>query len=306
MQIAFIGLGNMGGPMANNLARAGLRLSLYDTDRQKSKVVLSVAKAAGNAAVTVAGSLSEAASGSDIVMTSLPSPKVIEEVAHGERGILSSLSAGAVWIDLSTNNLESQRRILAAAREREISILDAPVTGGIEGAAAGTLLIMVGGEKDIFSRCKPVLEKIGDRVLHLGAHGAGYVAKISQVVLCYLNSVALSEALMLGVKGGVPAETMLSIIQDSTGASYVADRYGPAILDGSYDPGFALGLAHKDMALTLELANSLRTALPMCTQVEDIYRRAVEKYGFSQNHLMAVKLLEEQNGQFLRGSARND
>lgn len=304
MQIAFIGLGNMGGPMASNLARAGLSLSLFDADPQKSEAVLLVAKAAANESVRAADSLAEAVSDADIVMTSLPSPKVIDEVAHGENGILATLSKGAVWIDLSTNNLESQRRILLAAKDRGIDILDAPVSGGIEGAAAGTLLIMVGGEKDVFARCRPVLEKIGKRVMHLGAHGAGYVAKISQVVLCYLNSVALSEALMLGVKGGVPADTMLGIIQGSTGASYVADRYGPAILDGTYDPGFALGLAHKDMSLTLELAASLGATLPMCTQVEDVYRRAVEKYGFFQNHLIAVKLLEEQNDQFLRSNSQ--
>ncbi|TIU30110.1 MAG: NAD(P)-dependent oxidoreductase, partial [Mesorhizobium sp.] len=163
-----------------------------------------------------------------------------------------------------------------------------------------TLMIMVGGDKHVFARCKPVLEKIGNRIMHLGPHGAGYVAKISQVVLCYLNSVALSEALMLGVMGGVPAATMLGIIQGSTGASYVADRYGPAILDGSYDPGFALGLAHKDLVLTLELARTVGATLPMCEQVEAIYKKAVDQYGFDQNHLMAVKLLEEQNGTFLR------
>lgn len=137
-------------------------------------------------------------------------------------------------------------------------------------------------------------------MIHLGDHGAGYVAKIAQVVLCYLHSVALSEALMLGVKGGVDAATMLSIIQNSTGTSYVADRYGPSLLDGTYDPGFALGLAHKDMRLTLELAQSVSAHLPLCTQVEDLYGRAVETFGPDQNHLMALRLLEEANGQYLR------
>lgn len=302
MRIAFIGLGNMGGPMASNLARAGYELALFDLDSNKVDAVRSTGVTAGNQAMTTATTAAEAVSGADIVFTSLPNPKIIEAVALGEKGIVAALPKDALWIDLSTNNLECERRIRAAAEARGIDFLDAPISGGIEGAAAGTLMIMVGGDAQVFARCKPVLDKIGNRVMHLGPHGAGYVAKIAQVVLCYLNSVALSEALMLGVKGGVPADTMLGIIQGSTGASYVANRYGPAILDGSYDPGFALGLAHKDMALTLELAASVGATLPMCEQVEGVYKKAVDKYGFDQNHLMAVKLLEEQNGTFLRST----
>ncbi|TIQ61529.1 MAG: NAD(P)-dependent oxidoreductase, partial [Mesorhizobium sp.] len=249
-------------------------LALFDLDSNKVDAVRATGAAAGNHAIWSAITAAEAASGADIAFTSLPNPKIIEAVALSEQGILAALPKAAVWIELSTNNLECERRIRAAATDREIAFLDAPVTGGIEGAAAGTLMIMVGGDKHVFARCKPVLEKIGNRIMHLGPHGAGYVAKISQVVLCYLNSVALSEALMLGVMGGVPAATMLGIIQGSTGASYVADRYGPAILDGSYDPGFALGLAHKDLALTLELAGSVGATLPMCEQVEAIYKKA--------------------------------
>ncbi|MCV9999250.1 NAD(P)-dependent oxidoreductase [Pararhizobium sp. YC-54] len=302
MRIAFIGLGNMGGPMASNLARAGYELALFDLDANKTETVQAAGAEAGNSKISITETAAAAAAGADIAFTSLPNPKIIEAVALADGGLLSALHEGAVWIDLSTNNLECERRIRAAAKSRGVEFLDAPVSGGIEGAAAGTLMIMVGGDASVFERCKPVLNKIGNRVMHLGEHGAGYVAKIAQVVLCYLNSVALSEALMLGVKGGVSAETMLGIIQGSTGASYVANRYGPAILDGSYDPGFALGLAHKDMALTLELASSVGATLPMCEQVEAIYKMAVEQFGFDQNHLMAVKILEEQNGTFLRSA----
>lgn len=291
----------MGGPMASNLARAGYKLALFDLDSNKVDAVRAAGTAVGNQAISMAATASEAVSGADIAFTSLPNPKIIEAVALSGQGRVAALPNGAVWIDLSTNNLECERRIRAAAEARGIDFLDAPVSGGIEGAAA-TLMIMVGGNAKVFARCKPVLDKIGNRVMHLGPHGAGYVAKVAQVVLCYFNSVALSEALMLGVKGGVSADTMLGIIQGSTGASYVADRYGPAILDGSYDPGFALGLAHKDMALTLELAGSVGATLPMCEQVESVYKKAVDKYGFNQNHLMAVKVLEEQNGTFLRST----
>ena len=235
-------------------------------------------------------------------MTSLPGPKQIAAMASGETGMLANMKKGAIWIELSTNNLEVERDVRQKAGHHGVHMLDAPVSGGTEGAANGTLTIMVGGDLSIFKQVEQILNVIGGDVMYLGNHGAGYVAKIAQVVLCYLNSVALSEALMLGVKGGVDAATMLTIIQNSTGKSYVADRYGPPLLDGSYDPGFALGLAHKDMRLTLELADSTETRLPMCEQVEALYASAVEKYGPHQNHLMALKLLEEANSLELRNS----
>lgn len=296
MRITFIGLGNMGGPMASNIARAGYDLTVFDLDENKVAQLCALgAKPATSAASAVVDA--------DVVMTSLPSPKVTLAIAGGPQGILAAMSSGSTWIEMSTNNLEVEREVRSAATAAGIHFLDAPISGGIEGAAKGTLTIMVGGQADTYARNEALLNVVGDNVQHMGSHGAGYVAKIAQVVLCYLHSVALSEALMLGVKGGVTADRMLAIIQNSTGRSYVADRYGPAILDGSYDPGFALGLAHKDMALTLELAKSVEATLPMCEQVEAIYGRAVQKYGFDQNHLMAVKLLEEENSMSLRYTA---
>ena len=294
-KIAFIGLGNMGGPMALNLAKAGYDLTVSDLDPARTDVIT-------QAGASYAETARDAVTDADIVMTSLPGPKQIAAMASGEAGMLGNMKKGAIWIELSTNNLEVERDVREKASHHGIHMLDAPVSGGTEGAAKGTLTIMVGGDLAIFKQVETILKVIGGDVMHLGDHGAGYVAKIAQVVLCYLNSVALSEALMLGVKGGVDAATMLSIIQNSTGKSYVADRYGPPLLEGSYDPGFALGLAHKDMRLTLELAASTNTSLPMCEQVEALYASAVEKYGPHQNHLMALKLLEEANGLELRNS----
>ena len=293
MRVAFIGLGNMGGPMARNISLAGYDLTVFDLSPERIAEVTPLG-------AKPADSIAAAVTGADVVMTSLPNPKVIQAVATGTGGILAAMPKGSTWIELSTNNLDCERDVRGAANAAGIDFLDAPISGGIEGAALGSLTIMVGGEAEVFARHEALFNVIGGNVQHLGPHGAGYVAKIAQVVLCYLHSVALSEAMMLGVKGGVPADTMLSIIQNSTGRSYVADRYGPAILNGTYDPGFALGLAHKDMALTLELAKSVGATLPMCAQVEGIYDQAVKKYGFDENHLMAVKLLEDANDMPLR------
>ena len=294
MKLAFIGLGNMGGPMALNLVKAGYDVAAYDLNKDKAEPVL---LAGASWAVSPAAAVTDV----DIVMTSLPGPAQLEAIAFGADNVLKGIRKGAIWIDLSTNNLGVERKIRAAAELKGVAMIDAPVSGGIEGAAAGTLAVYVGGSAAVYEKVKAVLDVIGGDVKYLGDHGAGYVAKIAQVVLCYLHTVALSEAMMLGIKGGVDVDSMLKIIQKSTGRSYVADRYGPPMLEGTYDPGFSLGLAHKDMKLALELAESTGAILPMCRQVEAIYARAMEQYGAANNHLMAVKLLEDQNNVYFRG-----
>jgi 3-hydroxyisobutyrate dehydrogenase-like beta-hydroxyacid dehydrogenase len=299
MNIGFIGLGVMGNPMAQNLQRSGVhQLSVYDIDATRCETL-------GALGARPAADVSEAVRDADVVMTSLPGPKQIEAVALGDDGLgddgmIAQMQPGTVWIDLSTNNLEVAEKIRTAARARTIDLLDAPVSGGDEGARAGNLTILVGGAQAVFERYLPLLEIIGERVTLLGAHGAGYSAKIAQVVLCYLHSLALSEALMLGVRGGVEPQQMLDIIQNSTGRSYVADRYGPPILNGNYDPSFTVGLAHKDMKLAAEMAVSLGIRLPMCELTTETYARASEAYGFEANHLRVVRLLEEDNNTFLQ------
>jgi len=294
MNIGFIGLGVMGNPMAQNLQRSGQhQLKVFDIDPARCTTVCALG---ARAATDIADVVRDA----DVVMTSLPGPQQIESAALGDNGFIAQMKSAAAWIDLSTNNLAVAEEIRSAAQGREVDILDAPVSGGDEGARAGNLTILVGGDQAVFERYLPLLEIIGERVSLLGAHGAGYSAKIAQVVLCYLHSLALSEALMLGVKGGVDPQQMLDIIQNSTGRSYVADRYGPPILNGDYDPSFTVGLAHKDMKLAAEMAQNLGIRLPMCDLTTATYARAIEAYGFDANHLRAVRLLEEDNNTFLQ------
>jgi 3-hydroxyisobutyrate dehydrogenase-like beta-hydroxyacid dehydrogenase len=294
MNIGFIGLGVMGNPMAQNLQRSGQhQLKVFDIDPARCTTVCALG---ARAATDIADVVRDA----DVVMTSLPGPQQIESAALGDNGFIAQMKSAAAWIDLSTNNLAVAEEIRSAAQGREVDILDAPVSGGDEGARAGNLAILVGGDQAVFERYLPLLEIIGERVSLLGAHGAGYSAKIAQVVLCYLHSLALSEALMLGIKGGVDPQQMLDIIQNSTGRSYVADRYGPPILNGDYDPSFTVGLAHKDMKLAAEMAQKLGIRLPMCDLTTATYARAIEAYGFDANHLRAVRLLEEDNNTFLQ------
>lgn len=294
MNIGFIGLGSMGSPMAANLlASPEHSLSVFDLDPDRVQCLV------GQGAKR-ASSIEAVVNWSDLIFTSLPGPQQIEAVAFGEKGLFDSMRDSMAWIDLSTNNLETSKRINQMASKKNIDFLDAPVSGGDEGARAASLTIMVGGETTVFETYLPVLKIIGKAIKHLGPAGAGYAAKIAQVVLCYLHSLALSEALMLGVKGGVDSKEMLSIIQNSTGRSYVADRYGPPILSGDYDSSFTLGLAHKDMKLAQEMAQNLGITLPMCDLTTTTYARAIETYGFDANHLKAVRLLEEDNNTFLQ------
>ena len=294
MNIGFIGLGVMGNPMAQNIQRSGQhQLTVFDLDSSHCQA----AQALG---AKVAMSVAETVRDVDIVLTSLPGPKQVEEIAFYDQGLFANLSKGALWIDLSTSNLELAARIKHSAQSHQIDILDAPVSGGDEGARAASLTILVGGLKEVYERALPVLELLGNHITLLGDSGAGYAAKISQVILCYLHSLALSEALMLGIKGGVEPTQMLSIIQNSTGKSYVADRYGPAILDGTYDPSFTVGLAHKDMKLAQNMAENLGIQLPMCDLTTQTYARAIESFGFNANHLEAVRLLEQDNDTFLQ------
>lgn len=284
----------MGNPMAENLVRNGQhQVRVFDIDHARADNLVALG-------ALRADSLVDAIGDADIVMTSLPGPGQIEAVAFADDGLFANLQAGVSWIELSTNNLEVAAKIKRSADTAGIQILDAPVSGGDEGARAGNLTILVGGEKAVFDSCLPILEIIGEQITLLGPHGAGYSAKIAQVVLCYLHSLALAEAMVLGVRGGVAPAQMLSIIQNSTGKSYVADRYGPPILNGDYDPSFTVGLAHKDMKLAQEMAQNLGIRLPMCDLTTDTYARAIESYGFDANHLKAVRLLEEDNNTFLQ------
>lgn len=286
--IFFLGVGHMGGGMAANLARAGFDVAVFDLSEHR----IDAAVAHGCTAVADAQA---AAAKADVVMTSLPGPAQIAAAGLGPDGLIASMRPGAVWVDLSTNDLETARSLAAAAAERQVSLLDAPVSGGPEGAAAGTLSVYVGGSDEVVAECGPIFDAIGSHVDHLGPHGAGYVAKIAQVTLCYTQTVTFVEALMLGVKGGVAPTKMCELIQRSAGRSYVADVYGPEIVTGSYDESFSIALAAKDMRLAMEMAASVEADLPFMARVAERYAAAEAHYGSAAPHLLAAQITETAN-----------
>lgn len=289
--IAVIGLGNIGGGAAANLVKAGYSVTVADLDPAKVAALVDIGATA--AADTLA-----AAAGVDVVFTSLPGPKHIACVGLGDKtqhGIISAMKPGAIWVELSTNDLETARSLWRPAAEAGIRIIDAPVSGGPEGAQAGTLSVYVGGEPADFEAVSNLLHVIGTNVDHLGPNGAGIVAKIAQVTLCYTQTITLIEALLLGVKGGVEPSKMLDLIQNSAGRSYVSDSYGPEILAGTYDASFPIGHAAKDMRLAMSMAGSVGADLPFMARVAELYESTEAHYGAGAPHLLAAQMIEQEN-----------
>ena len=289
MRILVIGLGHMGGSMAANLVSAGHDVSGFDLGVDQRA-------AAVEAGVSVVDSVEAVAGSVDVALTSLPGPAQVGAV--GDQ-LFATMSSGAVWVDTSTSDLDRAASLRGPAAESGIHLVDATVSGGPEGAAAGTLSVFIGGEEDPVARCTPVFEAIGRRHHHLGPHGAGYVAKIAQVTLCYTQTVCLVEALMLGVKGGVDPARMLAMIQGSAGGSYVADSYGPEIVAGTYDPTFPLSHAAKDMRLAMEMADHVGAELPFMAAVAETYAAAEATFGSGAPHLLAAQLTESANDRIL-------
>jgi len=296
MNIGFIGLGNMGSGMAANLLaycqREGHQLSVLDIN----PAAVALLEAKGATAASSAGALAAA---SEVLFTSLPSSKEINALALGDAGILNNLKPGAVWFDTSTNEVSAWEALRAQAVEG-IDLVDAPVTGGSEGAAAGTLTMLLGGDKEVVERYRPLLESFTKRAVYMGPAGAGYTTKLAQLHLNYLVAQGIGEALMLGAKAKLDLNTLYDVLNNSCASSYVVENYIPKVLDGSYDRSFKLGLAEKDMRLINQLGEHLDIELTLGSVVYDTYQKATKAYGFDAPHLSVVRLIEDQSNTQLR------
>ncbi|HVL34943.1 MAG TPA: NAD(P)-dependent oxidoreductase [Burkholderiales bacterium] len=280
MKIGFIGLGAMGAPIAANLERAGHEVQAYDLRR-----VEGFARWCDSAA--------QAASGAEVVFSSLPGPAEVEALA---REIGPALGAGAAWFDLSTNSPECVRRIHASLPHA--AFLDAPVSGGPGGAKSGRLALWVGGERAVYERHLAVLKTVGDQPLYVGPIGAGTVAKLAHNCASFAIQAALAEIFTLGVKAGVePLALFRALRQGASGRKRTFDRLAEHFLPGNYDPAaFSLRLAHKDVSLALELAR--REGVPMrigeaaLAELEEAMRRGWAE----RDSRVAMALQEERAG----------
>lgn len=263
MKVGFIGVGNMGNPMASNVLKAGHELIVHDLRKDAAINLL-------EAGATWADSPRAVAEQSDVVLASLPKPSDVEHVFLSENGILNGLKAGQAYFDLTTSEASMSRRLAAIAAERGVQFLDSPVSGGVVGARAGTLAVMVGGDRATFDKHKPVLDAIGKNVFYLGGVGNGNVAKLVNNMIAFINRAAACEGIILGVKAGVDPELLLNCIRASSGGSFTLNGMEKTIFKGDFSPTFTLDLACKDIGLALDMAKEHTVPMRVAPVVQNL------------------------------------
>ena len=270
-KIAFIGLGNMGGPMAANLIKAGNQVTVFDLVQKQ--VVRAVA-----AGAQAAESSSAACADAEVIISMLPAGKHVESVFMGDDGLINQLPDSALILDCSTIDAQTARKVAAAAAEKGIAMMDAPVSGGVAAATAGTLSFMCGGEAQAFERAKPVLAGMGKNIFHAGGNGAGQLAKICNNMLLSVLMTGTSEALKLGADNGLDPKVLSEIMLASSGRNWSLEVYNPypgvmenAPASNDYQPGFMVDLMLKDLGLAIETAIKSGSSVPMGSAARSLY-----------------------------------
>ena len=269
--IAFIGLGNMGGPMAINLVKAGHQVKAFDLSLE----ALATVKAEG---AEVAASAADAATGADFVISMLPAGKHVLGLYLGEQGIAAQIKQDALVIDCSTIDADSARKLGAGLAEQGIAFIDAPVSGGVGGAKAGTLTFIVGGSEADYQKALPVLQGMGKNIFHAGAIGAGQVAKICNNMLLSILMVGTSESLQMGIDNGLDPKVLSEIMLKSSGRNWTLELYNPCpdVMENvpssnNYQGGFMVDLMAKDLGLALEAATQSQSSTPMGALARNLY-----------------------------------
>ncbi|KAA5805089.1 3-hydroxyisobutyrate dehydrogenase [Alkalicaulis satelles] len=295
-QIAFIGLGNMGAGMAANLIKAGHQVCAFDLNADA--VAMLAAKGA-----KAAGSVAEAVNGADGVVTMLPASAHVRSVYAGADGVLAHAPAHAVLMDCSTIDVDSARQMGAAAADKGFAFVDAPVSGGVAAAEAGTLTFMVGGPKDAFVKAEPVLAAMGKAVIHAGEAGAGQAAKICNNMLLAIHMIGTCEALNMAERLGLDIQNFYDIASKASGQNWSLTSYCPvpgpvpaAPSNRGYKPGFAAPLMLKDLKLAMEAARSAGASTPLGAHAADIYQRFVDSGGEGLDFSGVIQMIASDSG----------
>jgi 3-hydroxyisobutyrate dehydrogenase len=295
VRVGFIGIGRLGRHLARSLVRGGFDVTVCDGDTLAVQCL--VAAGARQAASPAAAALD-----ADVVITCLPSPaSVVEVVSEGDDCVLRAMRSGT-WIDMSTNDRNELLRLAGLAADNGVSTLEAPVTGGVHLAASGALTIIVGGDEAVAARHLPLFEAMGSRVFHVGPLGRASDLKVITNMLAFVHLVACGEALMLSARSGVDLAQAFEVIAASSGSSFVHETEAQVILNGSYDIGFTLDLAVKDLGLALERAGELDVPLRLASLVAREFVRARDRFGGDAWSPTVVRLLEEEVGLELRAA----
>ena len=288
--VGFIGLGIMGRPMAKNLMEAGYELVLQNRSPEKAEGLAEE----GNA--TAARSPREVAEACDLVITMLPDSPDVEAVVAGEGGVLEGIRDSALLVDMSTISPVVTEELAAKVREKGASMLDAPVSGGDVGAIEGALSIMVGGSKEDFERARPLFDVMGKVATHVGPIGAGQVVKACNQIVVALTIEAVSEALVLGSKGGVAPEKILDVLGGGLAGNKVMEVKREKMLEHSFDPGFRIELHHKDLGIALAAGREYGVTLPVTAIVDQMLETLKMRGKGDRDHSAILTLIEESSG----------
>ena len=299
--MGFIGVGNMGAGMANNLIKAGHSLTIHDLSRERATPLL-------EQGAKWADSPREVAEASEITFTSLPAPVDMEAVSLGEAGVLEGSKPGTIYIDLSSNSVSLVRRVYEAFAARGVAMLDAPVSGGVTGARNGQLAVMVGGDEDVFQRVKPILDDFGDNVVYCGGIGAGSVCKLMHNTIAAVTSQAISECFTLGAKAGVGLKPMWETVRRGAfgrgagGIHALPDTWFNGEFEPDWEKGFfAIKLMRKDVGLATQLAREYDVPMSLANLAEQELVEAINR-GWGDDPTNKVRLLQEDRANVqLRG-----
>jgi 2-hydroxy-3-oxopropionate reductase len=285
-RVGFIGLGIMGKPMAQNLMDAGYGLTVHNRSPEKAEEL-------GEAGASVAASPKEVAESSDIIITMLPNSPHVREVAIGEGGVFEQMREGSLFVDMSTISPVVSQEIAQVAQEKDIGILDAPVSGGDVGAQEGTLSIMVGGSEEDFERARPLFEVVGKTFVHVGGPGAGQVVKAANQIVVAITFEAVSEALVLGSKAGVDPAKTLDVLSGGLAANRIMEVRRNNFLEHDFTPGFRVDLHHKDLGIALAAGREYGVPLPVTVILDQMLQALRMKGQGGRDHSALLTVIED-------------
>jgi 3-hydroxyisobutyrate dehydrogenase-like beta-hydroxyacid dehydrogenase len=296
VKVGFIGIGNMGSLMARHILEAGYNLYVHDIRKEAAKPLL-------DKGATWLDTPKAMAQACEVILSSLPGPPEVEQVALGKNGLFSGWKKGDIYVDTSTNSPTTMRKVAEKARSIGVEVLDAPVSGGMPGAEAGTLTIMVGGSVTALEKVRSILLAIGKNIFHVGDSGCGDIAKLVNNTISISCTSINAEAFVLGVKAGIDASTLLEILKVSTGFNRAQEQYPRSVLKGDFEPRFKLSLACKDLKLALGLAKEYNVSMPVvdsaCSQ--QFFKAEASGLG-EKDHQSVILQLEKAAGVQVRAS----
>lgn len=290
-RLGLVGLGNIGEPICRCLLKNAYKVSIYDADPEATS------RLCGTSAEP-AQSLEALASSAEVVLLSLPGSDIVEEVVLAEGGLADGLSSGDVLIDTSSSRPSSTRDLAEKLAVAGVDMLDAPVSGGVLRAEEGKLAVMVGGRGEVFERCRGVLESFGEKIFHVGEHGAGHLVKSLNNLLSATTLASAAEAFILAEKAGIAPEALLEVLNAGNGRSYSTEvKFPRFVLDRSFDDGFALDLMVKDLKIALETAAELRHPMFSGSAISQLWQAAVAQGYGSEGHTSIYAFLENLAGE---------